>query len=54
MAFIIFISALGCWFMHLNNILTSYQRLWVYSFLMMLMAAFYGIHLTSTYELAVI
>ncbi len=51
MVFIIIIAVLGCWFMHLQNILTSYQRLWVNSILMMFMAVFYGIHLTSTYDL---
>ena len=52
MVFIIFLAALGCWVMHLRNILTSYQRIWVYSILMMFLAAFYGIHLTSTYDLS--
>ena len=51
MLFIISIAVLGCWFMHLRNILMSYQRLWIYSIVMMIMAAFYGIHLTSTYDL---
>ena len=51
MVFIIIIAVLGCWFMHLRNILTSYQRLWIYSILMMVITAFYGIHLTSTYDL---
>ena len=52
MVSMIVIAVLGCWFMHLRNILTPYQRLWVYSILMMVMAAFYGIHLTSTYDMA--
>ena len=51
MVFIIAAAVLGCWFMHLRNILTSYQRLFVYSILMMVMSAFYGIHLTSTFDL---
>ncbi len=51
MVFINAIAVLGCWFMHLQNVLTSYQRLWVYSILMMVMSVFYGIHLTSTYDL---
>ncbi len=49
--FLIAIAVLGSWFMHLQNILTSYQRLWVYSIMMMVTAVFYGIHLTSTYDL---
>ncbi|MBR5336891.1 MAG: response regulator [Lachnospiraceae bacterium] len=49
--FLIVIAVLGCWFMHLQNVLTSYQRLWVYSILMMVTSVFYGIHLTSTYDL---
>ena len=52
MVFIIIIAVLGSWFMHLHNILTSYQRLWIYSILMMVTSIFYGIHLTSTYDLA--
>ena len=51
MVFILATSVLGCWFMHLRNILTSYQRLWIYSILMMIMSVFYGIHLTSTFDL---
>ena len=51
MAFIIAIAALGCWHMHFRNVLTAYQRLWVYSILMMVMSAFYGVHLTSTFDL---
>ncbi len=51
MVFILGTAVLGCWFMHLRNILTSYQRLWIYSILMMIMSVFYGIHLTSTFDL---
>ncbi|MCR5790082.1 MAG: response regulator [Lachnospiraceae bacterium] len=47
MVLLIVIAVLGCWFMNLKNILTSYQRLWIYSVLMMVMSAFYGIHLTT-------
>ncbi len=52
MVIILIIAVLGCWFMHLQNILTSFQRLWVYSILMMVMSAFFGIHLTSIYYLS--
>ena len=51
MALIIAIAVLGCWIIHLRSTLTSYQRLWVNSILMMVMSAFYGIHLTSTFDL---
>ncbi len=51
MIFVILIALAGCWFLHLQDVLTPYQRLWVYSILMMFTAAFYGIHLTSTYDL---
>ena len=51
MVFVIAGAVTICWVMHLGNVLTSYQRLWVYSFLMMFLAVFYGIHLTSTYDL---
>jgi len=51
MVFVIAGAVLICWFMHIRNLLTPYQRLWIYSVLMMFLAIFYGIHLTSTYDL---
>ncbi len=43
-----------CWLMHIRQMLTPNARLWVYSFLMMLTFFFYGIHETSTFDLAVV
>ena len=40
MVLLIVIAVLGCWFMNLKNILTSYQRLWIYSVLMMVLVIF--------------
>ena len=51
MVFVIAGAVMICWVMHIRNLLTPYQRLWIYSVLMMFLAVFYGIHLTSTYDL---
>ena len=50
--FVIVVAVLGSWFMHIQNVLTSYQRLWIYSVITMFITFFYGTHLTSTYDLA--
>ena len=39
------------WLLHVQQILTAYARLWVYSLLMMATFFFYGAHETSTYDL---
>ena len=43
-----------CWFLHITQIVSDTIRLWIYSMLMMVNFFFYGIHSTSTYDLAVI
>ena len=42
------------WFMHIRNILSGRDRLWLYSCLMMATFFFYGIHLTSTFDMALV
>ena len=42
------------WGLHLMNLMTSSSRIWVYSILMMCTFFFYGIHETSTFDLAVV
>ncbi len=42
------------WILHIHQKVPEMARLWVYSLLMMLIAFFYGIHTTSTYDLAVV
>lgn len=45
---------LGSWGLHLSQTLSEYHRLWVYSILMMATFFFYGIHLTSTFDMALV
>ena len=42
------------WGLHLMNLLTQSSRIWVYSILMMCTFFFYGIHSTSTFDLAIV
>ena len=43
-----------CWGIHIKSIFTSNQRLWVIAFIMMINYFIYGVHLTSTYDLAIV
>lgn len=43
-----------CWGIHIRSIFTSNQRLWVIAFIMMINYFIYGVHLTSTYDLAIV
>lgn len=45
---------LGSWMLHFGQTLSEYHRLWVYSILMMVTFFFYGIHLTSTFDMALV
>ncbi|MBE5902023.1 MAG: response regulator [Lachnospiraceae bacterium] len=47
-------ALIGSWVLHMMQILSERARIWVYSLLMMVTAFFYGIHLTSTYDLALV
>ncbi len=42
------------WILHIEQVFSNYGRLWIYSLLMMGTFFFYGIHLTSTYDLAIV
>ena len=49
------VAAVGvCWGMHIQHIGTETFRIWVFSVLMMVTFFFYGIHTTSTYDLATV
>ncbi len=41
-----------CWFLHIRRLLTDNQRLWIYTLMMMGTFFFYGIHVTSTFDMA--
>ena len=43
-----------CWILHIKNIATPPFRIWLFSILMMCTFFFYGIHETSTFDLAVV
>ena len=43
-----------CWGIHIKSIFTSSQRLWVIAFIMMINYFIYGVHMTSTYDLAIV
>ena len=51
---LIAIAVSACWIIHIRQILSIAARIWVYASLMMATAYFYGIHATSTYDLALI
>ncbi len=54
-ALVLLLAGLGiAWFMHINQGIDEETRLWLYSFLMMAAFFFYGVHLTSTFDLAVV
>ena len=42
------------WMLHIQQRLNEYSRLWVYSILMMAAFFFYGVHETSTFDLAAV
>ena len=51
---LIFFGTVLSWVLHIGNFASKYQRMWVYSILMMCSFFFYGIHLTSTFDLAIV
>ncbi|MBR0132648.1 MAG: response regulator [Lachnospiraceae bacterium] len=52
--FLIIVAVLFCWTLHIQNRIPENIRLWVYSILMMCTFFFYGIHETSTFDLATV
>lgn len=44
----------ACWAIHIREVFSSRQRLWVYTCLMMATFFFYGTHVTSTYDMALL
>lgn len=41
-----------CWYLHTGQKMTEHQRVWIYTFLMMGTFFFYGIHLTSIFDMS--
>jgi len=54
MVLLILASIVVCWIIHLRHDIPSKVRIWVYSILMMILYFFYGTHLTSTFDLALV
>ncbi|MBO6230954.1 MAG: response regulator [Ruminiclostridium sp.] len=52
--FLIVIAVVFSWAIHIRQIIPDKVRLWVYSCLMMAVFFFYGIHQTSTFDLATV
>lgn len=44
----------GAWVMHIQQLLAPVARLWIYAVMMMIVYFFYGTHLTSTFDAALI
>ena len=47
-------SIIACWFLHISHIMSNNQRMWINTILTMCCFFFYGIHETSTFDLAVV
>ncbi|MCR5753583.1 MAG: response regulator, partial [Acetatifactor sp.] len=45
-------SLISSWILHIGQVIPEYQRIWIYSILMMGTFFFYGIHETSAFDLA--
>ncbi len=45
---------LGAWYLHIRRLLSDTARIWIYSFAMMASYFFYGVHPTSTFDLATV
>ncbi|MCR5632858.1 MAG: response regulator [Eubacterium sp.] len=43
-----------CWILHIQSLFTDIQRLWIIAMIMMCNYLIYGIHSTSTYDLAIV
>lgn len=48
------LGVMACWLIHVRNSMSSYAKIWVYSVLMMASFFFYGVHETSTFDLAIV
>lgn len=51
---LITVAVISCWVLHFRHEVPPSVRIWIYGVLMMATAFFYGIHLTSTYDLAIV
>ncbi len=54
MILLIAVSNVVCWILHIQHDMPDNVRIWIYSVLMSCTYFFYGIHLTSTFDLALV
>ena len=54
MLVLIIASNIVCWILHLRHDVPANVRIWIYSILMMCTYFFYGTHVTSTFDLALV
>ena len=54
MILLIAVSNVICWILHIQHDVPDNVRIWIYSILMSCTYFFYGIHLTSTFDLALV
>lgn len=52
--FLVGIAVVASWVIHIQQVIPPNNRLWIYSIFMMGCAFFYGTHLTSTYDFALV
>ena len=52
--FLLAIGVLSCWGIHVRNNMSHYAKIWTYSILLMTAFFFYGIHESSTFDLAIV
>ena len=48
------LGVMACWIIHVRNSMSNYAKIWVYSVIMMASYFFYGVHDTSTFDLAIV
>ncbi len=51
---LILVCIIICWLLHLRRSMNDLQRLWAYTLMMMGTFFYYGIHITSTYDMALL
>ncbi len=48
------IALIAVWFMHITEVSTTYSRTWFYAIITMLTFFFYGVHISSTFDIAIV
>ena len=48
------VALITVWFMHITEVSTVYSRTWFYAIITMLTFFFYGVHISSTFDIAIV